>query len=309
VVVETVVGFAAPGADVVRAEEGLTRTDPGHVAPAPAPARARAREASAGSVGPGGTRRGGLVRRGRARPLQVVVTVPLSVMLGLSDDPGLLHGYGLLPAEVVRDLATRATWRCAVVDDRHGTLLGLGRSTFTPAYRPGRLLADHVALRDQTCRFPGCGRPATTSELDHLVPHSRGAATCECNVGALCPRHHRLKHEAGWTVSVSTDPEHPPGSLVWRSPLGRRHVWLAPALVPGRPVEYRPAPAPALAPALVPGRPVEYRPAPAPALAPALVPGRPVEYRPAPAPGPALAPARAPDALAEVAADDPAPPF
>ncbi len=190
----------------------------------------------AGKVAAG--RRGALVRRGRIRPLEVVVTVPLSVLLGLSDDPGMLNGYGLIPAAVLRDLATRATWRCAVVDDTHGTLLGLGRSTFTPAYRPGAPLSRHVIARDQTCRFPGCARSASTCEIDHLIPHPRGVS-CECNTGPLCPRHHRAKHEAGWKVEVSRDPTHPPGSLIWTSPNGLTHTWLTPALTPGNATLYR----------------------------------------------------------------------
>ena len=56
--------------------------------------------------------------------------------LGLNDDPGHLSGHGPVPAAMIRDLAAQGTWRCAVVDDRHGTLLGLGRATWTPGYRP-----------------------------------------------------------------------------------------------------------------------------------------------------------------------------
>jgi hypothetical protein len=41
-----------------------------------------------------------------------------------------------------------------------------------------------------------------------------------------------VKHEAGWEVERSTDPDHPPGTLVWISPAGNHHVWRAPALTP-----------------------------------------------------------------------------
>jgi hypothetical protein len=177
---------------------------------------------------PAGSHRG---RPGRTRPLHALVTVPLTTLLGLSDDPATLAGHGPLPAGIVRELATRATWQCAVVDDIHGTLLGLGRSTFTPAYTPGKPLADHVIHRDQTCTFVGCPRQASSCELDHLIPYPRGS-TCSCNLGPRCTHHHRLKHEAGWTVTPSDHPDHPPGSLVWTSPNGLRHEWLAPALTP-----------------------------------------------------------------------------
>ena len=138
----------------------------------------------------------GILARGRA---QVVVTVPLSTLLALTDHPGELAGYGPIPAGMARELITflitdtaiAGTWRCAVTDDRpghpHGTLLGLGRPTYSPAYVPGAATRDYLASRDGTCRFPGCRRLATRSsiDLDHRRPWSPSGAsgpTCECNL-------------------------------------------------------------------------------------------------------------------------------
>ena len=140
-------------------------------------------------------------------------------LLGLNEDPGLLAGYGPVSAGMAREVAEYGTWRCAVVDGAHGTLLGLGRASFTPDYRPGKALVGFTRVRDATCVFPGCAQPAHRCDLDHRVKHPRGP-TCECNLAALCRRHHRLKHEAGFSVRASSQPGDPPGTLTWTTPAG-----------------------------------------------------------------------------------------
>jgi hypothetical protein len=81
---------------------------------------------------------------------------------------------------------------------------------------PHAALARHVQVRDRTCSHPGCRRPARRSDLDHTLDHARGGATVRVNLGPGCRRHHRFKHELGWTLS---QPE--PGMFVWTSPLGQ----------------------------------------------------------------------------------------
>ncbi len=158
---------------------------------------------------------------GAARGPEVLLTMSLETALGLADEPADLVGYGPVPAAMAREAATTGTWRCAVVDQQHGTLLGLGRSSFTPAYKPGGALDRFTRVRDQTCTFPGCHSRAT--DLDHGVKHRRGGVTCECNCARLCRRHHRLK-DAGWfTMARSEDPDDPPGTLVWTTRSGRVH--------------------------------------------------------------------------------------
>jgi hypothetical protein len=72
-----------------------------------------------------------------------------------------------------------------------------------------------VQLRDQTCRYPGCVRPAQMCDLDHTIPWPQGP-TCPCNLSALCRHHHRLKtHEPGWSLT-----NHGDGHLTWRTPYG-----------------------------------------------------------------------------------------
>lgn len=144
----------------------------------------------------------------------VHVTVALSTLLGLDQQPGELAGYGSIPAELAREIAfdSTGTWR-RLVTDQCGRLVDLGSDT----YRPPQQLQDFVIARDQTCRVPGCNRKASSAELDHVRPWPSGR-TEAANLQALCRRHHHLKHEAGWQVTRAPD-----GSTVWLSPTGHRH--------------------------------------------------------------------------------------
>ncbi|WP_418064180.1 DUF222 domain-containing protein [Pimelobacter simplex] len=72
-----------------------------------------------------------------------------------------------------------------------------------------------VELRDHTCRFPYCTRPATRCDLDHARPHGQGGPTCPCNLVPLCRRHHRAKTHSQWRYQVTTI-----GTYLWRSPAG-----------------------------------------------------------------------------------------
>jgi hypothetical protein len=124
---------------------------------------------------------------------------------------------------MARDIAARGAWRCAVVDAEHGTLLGLGARTFTPDYRPGAALQRFVRVRDQHCSVPGCHARADRGDLDHRDPHPHGA-TCECNLQALCRKHHRRKHRGGLDAEPSTEPSteatDPPGTMTWTTRAG-----------------------------------------------------------------------------------------
>ena len=144
----------------------------------------------------------------------VQVTVALSTLLDLDQQPGELAGYGPICAELARELAfdTTGTWR-RLVTDQHGHLLELG----TSSYRPPQQLADVVIARDQTCRIPGCTRRAGSCDLDHVIPWPGGPTDAD-NLHPLCRRHHHLKHEAGWHVSRAPD-----GSTKWITPTGRRY--------------------------------------------------------------------------------------
>ena len=162
-----------------------------------------------------GTSSGELPREHGMRP-SIQVSVALSTLLGLDEQPGELAGSGPIPAAVASRLAAdeTGTWR-RLVTDPMGKLIDYGRST----YRPPKDLADHVIARDRTCRFKHCTRPACRCDLEHELPWERGGETNEANLNALCCRHHHCKHQAGWTPKRQPD-----GSIEWTSPTGHRYV-------------------------------------------------------------------------------------
>ena len=83
-------------------------------------------------------------------------------------------------------------------------------------------IAEPVALRDVTCVFPWCSRPARKlrpddhrCDCDHITRYRDRPETCSCGIAPLCRHHHRTKTHGGWTYQVLE-----PGSYLWRSPHG-----------------------------------------------------------------------------------------
>jgi hypothetical protein len=146
------------------------------------------------------------------RPITVNVTIDLPTLLGLSENPGQLAGYGAIPASVARALASDGKWKRFITDPQTGALLDYGRET----YQPPQALIDFLIARDRTCRFPGCRRSAALSDLDHAQSWEEGGTTSLDNLGALCRRHHLLKTHGGWGIESRAD-----GSCTWTSPLGK----------------------------------------------------------------------------------------
>ena len=85
-------------------------------------------------------------------------------------------------------------------------------------YQPSPGLRHIINIRKRTCSFPGCRRPAVRCDHDHTIPYDKGGKSCECNLAALCRRHHKAKQAQGWHLD---QPE--PGVLIWRAPHGRRY--------------------------------------------------------------------------------------
>jgi hypothetical protein len=178
---------------------------------------------------------GALPARQRLRPA-VQVTVALSTLLELDEQPGELDGHGPIPATLARRIAAdqSGTWR-RLVTDQTGRLIDYGRT----AYRPPKDLAEHVIARDQTCRFPHCNRTARHCEIDHRIAWTDGGHTNEGNLHVLCSRHHHLKHETGWHVERLPD-----GDTRWTSPSGHRYTQPAATYPTDRTTETDPDPPP-----------------------------------------------------------------
>jgi hypothetical protein len=166
----------------------------------------------------------------RGRRAELNVTVPASVIMGVSNAPGELVGYGPITAEVCRELATDATMRRLVTNPVDGTFLAA--DTFT--YRPNAALTRHIEFRDQSCVFLGCPRPATRCHLDHSDRFPNGR-TCDDNLGPLCEHHHMFKHalDAAFAKLKHRTLQQPKaGTFVWTMPTGHTYTRTPPAIGP-----------------------------------------------------------------------------
>ena len=90
------------------------------------------------------------------------------------------------------------------------------------------VMRDLMRLHSPTCIFPGCNRPATWCQIDHLTDWQHGGTTTAANAGPMCARHNQLKN-AGFTV--------------WRDPNG-----VLPHLPPRRHRDRPTTPTPGAAP-------------------------------------------------------------
>jgi len=99
------------------------------------------------------------------------------------------------------------------------SVIDLNRPLRCSSYEPSPQLAEHVRLRDGTCVFPWCQRPARSCDLDHIVAHADGGETSSANLACLCRLHHRMKTHGGWSYAMVE-----PGVFLWRSPRG--YTWL-----------------------------------------------------------------------------------
>lgn len=154
---------------------------------------------------------------GRSGPptIPINVTVPLTTLLRLSEEPGELDGVPL-PAEVARELAADGRWRRWTTDPESGALLDVGAVT----YRPNAALDRFVRGRDRTCRFPSCTQPSVRCDLDHTVAfNTANGKTVRGNLIPLCRHHHRAKHETDWSYTVRAN-----GDVAWTAPSGRQYV-------------------------------------------------------------------------------------
>ena len=97
-------------------------------------------------------------------------------------------------------------------------VLDLAEHIHVSSYQASARLKLQTQLRDGTCAFAFCFRPAEKCDCEHRVPHDPtddGGPTCTCNLAPCCRRHHRAKTTGGWTyITVE------PGVYLWRSPLG-----------------------------------------------------------------------------------------
>lgn len=147
---------------------------------------------------------------------KVLVTVPVLTLLGQSETPANLEGYGPIDPEVARQLAADApSFARVLTDPVTSAILDFDRTKYAvPADL--RLV---LRVRDETCRAPGCNRAAARCDVDHSVDWALGGTTCAGNLSHLCEFHHNLKHHTRVSLRNLGD-----GRIEWKTPTGRTYI-------------------------------------------------------------------------------------
>jgi hypothetical protein len=148
---------------------------------------------------------------------QVLVTVPVFSLLGQTEEPSVLDGYGPIPASMARRLVSEGatSFLRVLTDPASGAPLQIGRTS----YRVSKSMRQWLRLRDGRCPFPGCNNHSLDNEADHLLAWAHGGTTGITNLGQPCRKHHKLRHTTAWKPTQATK-NTPPG---WTSPTGRHY--------------------------------------------------------------------------------------
>ena len=140
-----------------------------------------------------------------------------SATVGDDGAVGTVEGLGPVTLDTIRDWAGRSRLTIQPIlhvasDDRWSV----------DQHDPPPRMAEQVRLRDETCVFPWCGRPARRCDLDHrdpyLDPDDGGppGQTSPESLAPLCRRHHRAKTHGAWTYRRTA-----PGTYLWTGPAGQ----------------------------------------------------------------------------------------
>jgi hypothetical protein len=146
--------------------------------------------------------------RKAVRDAVIHVLAEQATLDGSSGKPGYLPGFGILPAESVRELAKSATLKP----------VALPTGEPDPGYRPSAKTLEFIRWRDLTCRWPGCDRPVDKCDVDHTVPYPFGP-THPSNNKPYCRTHHLLKTFCGWR-----DQQLPDGTIILTAPTGHTYT-------------------------------------------------------------------------------------
>ncbi|WP_422116036.1 HNH endonuclease signature motif containing protein [Brachybacterium sp. UNK5269] len=142
------------------------------------------------------------------RPYKILVTIPVTTLLGMDEAPGMLDGLTPIPAEQARQLAAgEATWQRILTEPLTGAYLPVAATT----YQPSAQMRLQLRLRHPVCAAPGCTRPTVlAAEDDHIIEYDHehpaaGGQTSLWNLHRLCWVHHQAK------TAGDIDPERDPG--------------------------------------------------------------------------------------------------
>ncbi|GAA2180104.1 HNH endonuclease signature motif containing protein [Brooklawnia cerclae] len=168
-------------------------------------------------------------------PVEVQLVITDEALLGESDTPARIGGFGPIPAGVARAILVRngagdtetAQWiRRLYARPEDGRLVAMEstRRLFPAGLRR------YIAARDAgTCRTPWCGAPI--GHIDHIVAVQAGGPTTAANGQGLCVHCNQAKQAPGWRAAPGPD-----GAVTITTPTGHRYASLPPPLPREHPV-------------------------------------------------------------------------
>ncbi|MGA7205313.1 MAG: DUF222 domain-containing protein [Specibacter sp.] len=169
---------------------------------------------------------------------QILVTVPALGLLGITNEPADLVGYGPIPESIARKLLANAeTFLRVLTDPVTGEPLDANPDRYWIRE------SERAVLRAKagTCYFPNCTNPVLDTETDHLTAWAQGGKSSAENERPACKRHHILKHfkddkDRHGRYRVDRDPDRAgirlrgwkpiptsDGRVGWSSPSGKYH--------------------------------------------------------------------------------------
>jgi hypothetical protein len=158
-----------------------------------------------------------LIRRSLATPEDSVARRPLVWVI--ATDEQLATGQGVAELAGAGPISARTAQRLYCDCDLAKVFINPTDKTLTLNRTQRRASANQrrlLHLRDGGCTFPGCSRPPNWCEAHHVDHWEHGGETNLANLCLLCPYHHHLCHEGGFTLTIVD------GELVFRRPDGTR---------------------------------------------------------------------------------------
>ncbi|MBB6626269.1 DUF222 domain-containing protein [Nocardioides sp. KIGAM211] len=150
---------------------------------------------------------GGAADGGAAAPdphVMINLVVSDDVLLGASNEPAHVTGYGPVPADLARSLASSArVWlRRLYSSSATGSLVAMdSRARCVPT-----AIAALIRARDQRCRTPWCDAPVR--QVDHVKTVDEGGGTTVPNLQGLCEACNHTKQSPGWRQRPRPGPRH-----------------------------------------------------------------------------------------------------
>jgi len=147
---------------------------------------------------------------------QVDIRVDLTTLLGLDDNPAEIPGWGLVIADLARQIVEHqpeAEWQAGVT--HHDRILDI----ITTRRRPSKKQRQAVQALNPDCIWPTCRLPFTECDVNHEIPWAETHHTTARELEPMCRHHHVNHHRRGWELKRL-----PNGDFQWTSPLGHTYT-------------------------------------------------------------------------------------